>query len=53
MTIVELAPALTAPDPVLVPLPIGEGGKAGARRHGGLDAPPPTAPSSAAARRGP
>jgi hypothetical protein len=38
---VELAPALTALNPVLVPLPIGEGGMAGARRHGGLDAPPP------------
>ncbi len=41
MTIVELAPALTAFRPVLVPLLNGGSGMAGARPHGGLDAPPP------------
>ena len=37
----DLAPALTAFNPVLVPLLIGRSGMAGARRRGGLDAPPP------------
>jgi len=43
MTVFELAPALTAFNPGLVPLPNGWSGMAGARPHGGLDAPPPRA----------
>ncbi len=37
----ELAPAVTAFNPALVPLLNGESGMAGARRSGGLDVPPP------------
>jgi len=37
MTIVELAPALTAFRPVLVPLLNGRSGMAGARHHGGAN----------------
>ena len=48
-----LAPVLNALDPVLVSLPRGVGDRTGARRPGGFDAPPPTGPSSAAARCGP
>jgi hypothetical protein len=41
MTLFDLAPALTAFNPVLVALLNRGSGMAGARRHGGLDVPPP------------
>ena len=41
MTVSELAPAMTAFNPVLVPLLNGRSGTAGARPFGGLDVPPP------------